>query len=306
MNKNKILFIRAKLKNDYVFDAIQQYGYKILMPYKDRNIILRLMREVWFRLKLPPKIWFNKAIVQEQVENIIVLDPLITPELLNWIVEKHPHSRVILDYENRADTTISPSVVGNSIEKWSYDKDDCDKYGMKFVHPLYFDIYRFDSRKTGKKVYDVLYLGRDKGRLKRILDFENELRQIGLKTYFHICADRSYLKYKKSVYKPVISYSQYLKLMKRSKAILNIARDGQSSITQRELEAAFDNIKCITTNIAIKDFELYDSSRYFILGLDDIKLLQAFLNSEFLPVDEKILDEYKFDLVLLSEINKVE
>lgn len=299
MNKDKVLFIRAKLKDDYVFDAIKQYGYRILIPYKDKNIILRLMRELWFKLKLPGKrIWFNKAIAQEKVENIIVLDPLITSELLDWIVRIQPESRVILDYENRADTTIVPSTVGKSIEKWSYDKEDCDKYGMKFVNPLYFDIYRFDSRKIEKKEYDVLYLGRDKGRLKRILNFENKLRKMGLKTYFHICADRSYMRYKKLVYKPVIPYSRYLKLMKKSKAILNIVRDGQSSVTQRELEAVFDNIKCITTNIAIKDFELYDKSRYFVLGDDAMEDLVEFLECPFKPISDKLLDPYRFEIVI--------
>lgn len=305
MKKSDVCFVRAKLKDDYVFDAIQKGGFKILIPYKDKNIILRLMREVWFRLKLPAKrIWYNKAISKMNAKVFIVLDPLIIPDILMWIKENHADARIILDYENRADTTINPDCVGEFVEKWSYDPDDCKKYSMRLVHPSYFDVYRFDSSKTKKIKYDVLYLGRDKGRLDRILAYQKQFEKIGLKTYFHICADRSFLKFKNPIYKSVMPYSVYLEFLKRSRASLNIVREDQNSITQRELETVFDGVKCITTNKAIKQFELYDPSRYFVLGEDDIHDLKSFIEMPFLKIEEDDLNDYKFETVIWKMINK--
>lgn len=303
MNKNDVCVIRAKLKDDYVWNAIKGYGFKIYIPYKDKNILLRLMREVWFRLGLPKKdYWFNRELKTLKESNIIVYDPLVTPDLLTWLRRQYPYARIILSYENRADSTINPTTVDKSIEVWSYDHDDCKKYGMRFISPNFFDVYGFDSRVYEKK-WDVLYLGRDKGRLQQILSYEQLFREHNLRTHFHICADRAYLKYKNKIYKNVLTYKEYLELLKNSNSILNITRDGQSSITQREMEAVFFNIKCITTNKAIKNFELYDSSRYFILGVDDIKNLNQFLSCPFLEVESQKLTEYMYETVVCKMLD---
>lgn len=302
MDTGKVCVIRAKLKEDYVWEAIEKYGFEIFIPYKDKNIVLRLMREVWYRLGLPNrKIWYNSDIKHINAETIVVYDPLITNDFLIWLREKYPKSRIILSYENRADTTINPDCVDNTIEKWSYDKDDCEQYNMGFITPNFFDVYSFDSQHYEKK-YDVLYLGRDKGRLQHILDYEREFKKQNLRTYFHICADRSYMKYKNKQYKKVLSYKEYLELVKKSNAILNIARDGQTSITQRELEAVFFNVKCITTNKGILDFEFYDPSRYFVLGEKDGMDVKTFLNLPISKIREEEIKSYKFDTVFAKII----
>ena len=86
----------------------------------------------------------------------------------------------------------------------------------------------------------------------------------------------------------------YLELLKKSKAILNIVREGQTSITQREMEAAFDGVKCITTNKAVMEFGLYDSSRYFILGVNELNDLHSFLDEPFKQISPDQLIFYKY------------
>lgn len=281
------------MKDDYVYDALKKYGFEIYIPYKQKNLFMRILRELWFKLHLPKRsIWFNPQILESNANVFIVFDPLVVPELLEWIKKRHSGARVILNYENRADSTISPSSVSNGIEKWSYDKGDCEKYGMRFVKPSYYDIYSFDSCNNQEKEIDILYLGRDKGRLNQILNYQKLFEKQGLSTYFHICADRSYMILKKRIYKPVIRYGEYLELLKKSKAILNIARLDQDAVTQRELEVVFLNVKCITTNKSILCSELYDKSRYFVVGEDDIESLNEFLKTPFKPVSEEVLHSF--------------
>lgn len=299
MKINDICFVRAKIKDDYVFDAIKQYGFETLIPYKDKNLLLRLLREAWYKLKLPGRqIWYNKEIKKIETKAVIVLDPLISPDFLTWLHKTHACARIVLQYENRADTTINPNTVPDFVEKWSYDLDDCEKYYMKLIHPYYFDMYRFESENDCNKEYDVLYLGRDKGRMEQILKYENFFKSQGFRTYFHVCADRSFFKFKNPNYKSVMSYSTYLELLKKSNSILNIVRDGQKSITQRELEAVFDNMKCITTNKAIKEFELYDKNRYFILGVDSLDEFKHFMSMPLKKVPQDKLKEYFFPKVI--------
>lgn len=297
---NDTCVIRAKLKKDYVYDAIQHYGYPIHTPYKGNNLVLRIFREIWFRCGLPKKeIWFNKSKDNMQYRNILMFDPLIMPEYIEWIHKNYPDSRIILSYENRANKTINPDVVPDYVTKWSYDVDDCDKYSMKWSKPTFFMEYK-RIRKDEPR-YDVLYVGRDKGRAEYLLQFQKELEKHGLKTYFHICADRQFMEFKKKYYKKLLPYDEYLELLVDTKAILNIVPEGQKSVTQREMEAAFDGVKCITNNRGIKQFELYDPSIYFVLGEDDLESINDFINSDIVKIDDETLQKYDFG-VRIKEI----
>lgn len=297
MNKDDICFVRAKLKEDYVFDGIWRMGYPIVTPYTDRNLFLRCLRELWFRLHLPGRqLFYNPRLKSLRASCIIVKDPLITPGFLRWLRSLHPNARIILEYDNRADKTIDPDRVGSDIEKWSYDPDDCEKYGMKRKIPNYLDIYRITP--DPNPVFDILYLGRDKGRAEALLSLERKFSELGLRTHFHICADRRFGLRKKRCYQPLLTYRQYLRLLKKSRAILNIMPEGQRSITQREMECVFNGIKCFTNNKAIKDFHLYHPSRFFILGEDDLQTAPEFMKTEFLPVSEEALAQHKYSYTI--------
>lgn len=295
MDKSNICFIRAKQRgDDYCFDGIRKNGYEIDIPYKDTSLLFRVMREFCFRTNILPKsIWFNKKVLRETANIFIVKDPLICEEYLKWLKEKKPNARVIFDYDNLVSRTLSPERIPIGVEKWSFDPTDCEKYNMKLKHGAYFDIYKIEHEPNCD--IDVLYLGRDKGRAGELLDVETTFKKMGLKTHFHICADRSFMRYKSKRYKPVIPYSEYLDLLKRSNAVLNITQPGQKSLTMREFEAVFDNVKCITNNLGILESDLYDKTRYFILGVDDIDKLPAFLKSPFKKVPEDLLEQYRFD-----------
>ncbi|SFJ05736.1 hypothetical protein SAMN04487775_11313 [Treponema bryantii] len=293
MNNKEICIIRAKLKKDYVYDAISHYGYYIQTPYTGNSLFFRIFREIWFRCNLPfKKIWYRKLYKDNSIKWIILFDPLITPEYIEWLHSKRSDCKFLLLYENRADKTIRPDSVPKYVEKWSYDDDDCKQYSMNKFKQYFFLEYKRTPKHKPK--YDVLYLGRDKGRAEYILNFEKQLNEMGLRTYFHICADRQFLRFKKRYYKKLLTYDEYLDLLIDSKAILNIVPEGQTSVTQREMEAAFDGIKCITNNKGIKTFPLYDESIFFLLGEDDINTIPEFLSTDVKIYDYEILTNYDF------------
>ena len=297
METNKVCFIRCrKREGDYISDGIQKLGYEIVIPYKDTNLFRRLVREAWFRLHLPGrKIFFNKKINKINAEVFVIADSLICKQFLYWMKKMHPNSRICLNYENRVDKTFDPSCLDESIERWSYDKDDCKKYNMKFVHAALVDAYGFDAREKKEDKYDIVFLGKDKNRATYLKQLEEQFTALGLRSYFYICADRSFLTFKNKIYKPLMPYVEYLELLKCSKAALNIMPEGQTSLTQREIETAFYNIKCVTNNKGVLNSDLYDKSRYFVIGVDDFNNLVEFLNKPIKPVEESLLYKYSFE-----------
>jgi len=294
MRKDEVCIIRAKLKEDYVYNALKNYGYDICVPYRGGNIILRIFREFWFRLGLPGKhIWYRKEINRRNYKCIIMYDPLIMPEYIMWVKNNHPKAKLVLSYENRADRTISPLVVPEGVEKWSYDQDDCKKYDMKWSAPAFFKGYVRERKRDPK--YDIIYVGRDKGRAEKLIEIETKLNEMGLKTYFHICPDRQFLRFKKRYYKRLLTYDEYLELLIDTKAILNIVPEGQKSVTQREMEAVFDGIKCITNNAGIRDFELFSPSTFFLLEANNLDKVPEFLSYEMREKSVVSIEDYEID-----------
>ena len=294
-DKSKICFIAATIKGDYVHDGIEKMGYRIMIPYRDTNLFMRCLREAWFRLHLPARhLWYNPSCKKAKADLFVVRDSLMSAQYLGWLRKHHPYARIILEYDNMARTTIDPdSVTDPTIEKWTYDDGDAARYNMKKKAGGYYDSWK--SNKTVPPVYDVVYVGRDKGRADQMFAMEKQLQEMGLKTYFHICADRRFLTWTKPYYKPLLTYTQYLNLIGKTRAILNIVQDGAISVTMREVEAVYHNVKCITNNPIIKSQVIYHPSRYFVLGDDPIERLPEFLETQLVQASEEILWRESYD-----------
>ena len=136
-----ICYIRAKLKNDYVVNGREKKGYKNFIPYKDYNLFMRVLREIWFKLGFTQTIWFNPEIKKIANKNIIINDPLVTGNFINYVVNCHSDKNVFLVYENRVSATINPdSVIDPSVIKVTYDKTDSEIYNMHYIPGGYQDI----------------------------------------------------------------------------------------------------------------------------------------------------------------------
>ena len=118
-DKSDIQYIRAKERGwDYCFEGIKEMGYNIIIPYRDKNLIMRLLREAWFRCKLPKQsIWYNPKVKKIKASTIIVKDPLVTLDFMEYLRKKHPSKRIILEYDNRVEnskkTGLDPTLLKN-------------------------------------------------------------------------------------------------------------------------------------------------------------------------------------------------
>ena len=89
--RNDVCMIMAGGKKSYVRKGYESLGVKTIIPYYDYNIVLRLCREAWFRLRLPGKsIWFNKKIKRITADAIFIRNPLIIPAFVEWVCDIFP------------------------------------------------------------------------------------------------------------------------------------------------------------------------------------------------------------------------
>jgi len=282
-----VIFITAR--RGYITDGLNASGFLTFYPYKDKTILGRVLREVWFQVGLPEQVWYNNSIDNAHI--FIIHDPQITKRYLVWFKNKFKDSEVNFVYGNIVGKArhVYPKQIPDGIQIWTFDKNDSDKYKIR-MHSS--GGYLTSYIKTRKKVkYDVFYIGADKGRAQYIINLQKQMESIGIITKFLITANGKFSS-KKTYYAEPISYDSVIDYVSESKAILNIMLPNQNGATMRDYESIFIGVKLITNNKNIKNYDFYIENNVFILGERDISELKDFLSTPFIQINKEILRKH--------------
>lgn len=305
MNKflDDIRFIMP-LVNGFVNEPLQESGYDIKSPYYGNSFFPRVLREMHFRLGLPFKcIWFNNANITKK-EILFLSEALIIPDYLDWLHKKNPDSKIIIFYTNKVNYNNNPNKLKrNWCSIWTCDKVDSEKYNLNLYDGVaYFKIYKV---KKEEPIYDVFYIGKDKGRLDYLLSLEKKFNDLGLKTYINIVAERRWFSKRNKRYRPIMPYKEVLENLGKSKAILHLSQGAQYGITMRIMESLIHNIKLITDCSYLVNYDFYNENNIFILGKDDFNRLSEFMNTPYEKVDAKVLEHIYFEDMLKYIVKNV-
>ncbi|MDD4157629.1 MAG: hypothetical protein PHY08_13770 [Candidatus Cloacimonetes bacterium] len=294
--QHSVFFISAR--KGYAKEGLLAEGYDVINPYRDKTLIGRIIREIWFQCGFSEKIWYTR--IKKSFKYIIVQDPLVTKTYLKWLVNSQPTSIIHFIYGNQIGRAkhVKPKDIPKEINTWTFDQNDSKKYGIN-LHSS----GGYSKSYIGKKnhiLFDVFYVGADKGRGEFICDLERKMRQLGLKTKFIITADKKIAR-KKRYYSRPIPYSKVIEYNNSSKAILNIVLPNQIGATMRDFESIFNSIKLITNNNNIKNYDFYRAENVFILGERNLSELIDFLKTPFKPIEQVNLEKYTIS-ALVDEI----
>lgn len=293
MNKEKkILFLDVKNESDfYNINRNLYHNVKSVFIFSSNSILNKLLRKVCLKYNLPliKNILGSWKDELDEYEIIIITDSIYN-NIISKFIRKKFKGRIILWYWNPVIGAFNPNNIEiKDCELWSFDKDDCETYGMKYNTTYYFDTIKLPNESIENDIY---FIGSDKGRLEKLIELEKLFNKNNLKTEFHITKSKfSNNEYK---FKNLIDYNEVLKSIAKSKAILDYVQEGQIGLTQRPMEAIFHSKKLITNDKNIIEYDFYNKNNIFILGYDDIENIYEFLNSPYIPIDKKIIGRYDF------------
>lgn len=296
--KKKILIVKCNT-NDYISKIIKKRGYNIEPMYiGGGNKLKRFLRRLFLKYKLPfYKKWFNKKILNYDVEIVFFYDSLLSESLVEW-VNDNMDVKIHVWYWNIVTNTIQPDKLNDEIcSKWSFSSLDAKKYNMKFMAPYFFDEIKCDNENVE---YDILFVGKDKGRLRKLLEYKETFTNMGFKCKFIITPTRGY--HINKHYSKSISYEENFKMSCKTKVIFDYIGVNNSGQSMRVMEALFRQKKIITDNILIKNYDFYRKENIFILGEDDFRDLNKFVNSPYVELDSSIVKKYDFDNFILRFI----
>ena len=281
----------------YATKYIQQRGFTVYRHLKSTNPLTRRLlnfcRNHSFLSRIE-RLFFDNTINNNNFDNYIVYDARASVEYLKWLRENHPKARIILFYDNPvANTEVNVNQLNKKIcECWSFDYDDCKKYGLRYNSEFYFEELVCKERPIR---HDIMFLGKDKGRYDRLVELEKKFADLGLTMYLHIVPDSKLSANKKDRYRAGVSYPRLLEIVSESRVLLDILQDDQVGLTLRNMEAVFNGKKQITDNPAIRKYNFYSTDNVFVLGEDDFSKLKEFVRTPSSGYDREIVNYYTFD-----------
>lgn len=186
-------------------------------------------------------------------------------------------------------------VIPNFDEVYSFEKEDCEKYNLKFITNWIFQEEHQDTT-TKSFDYDVFNISSKDNRFKTISKIADELKLKNISSKI-IVFDK-----KRQTNNSNIEFiSKYIQIadvkeyMKRSKILLDIQRKEQNGLTFRVFESISLDKKLITTNPNIINYDFYNPSNILIIDEDNIQIDAAFFDSPYEPIPYNIYNKYTLD-----------
>lgn len=141
----------------------------------------------------------------------------------------------------------------------SYDKGDCEKYGLVY-HPTPYSIYPVPEN-TSIEPIDVFYCGcaKTKARYDAILNVFNKCKEFGLKCKFYIVGAPKEVQLDSNdiIYDHPLSYVENLQYVQKSKCILEVQQENADGYTPRLWESIVYDKHLLTNNFSIQKSEYF-------------------------------------------------
>lgn len=252
-----------------------------------------------------------KAIKEQYDFVIVVLGQSFSSKMFTDLKKDMKHSKFILYLWDSVKNFPQFAELSKGFDvTFSFDKDDCSKYGFTFM-PLFYsnevaEITRNPS--TFKTKYDVSFVGTvKKGKLPFLEQLKKELseRYKNIHFYYYLQSKLVYwfnkltnreFKGKRSkdfVYQKM-SYEDTIRLSEESEIVLDVPMANQKGLSMRTFETLAMGKKLITTNETIADYEFYNPKNIYIFK-GKIDFSNEFFNSSFDVTKQSEFDYYKID-----------
>lgn len=263
--------------------------------YASTSVLNRVMRRTSVTVACSLDGGWKKSLPEYSC--VMMPDSMATNGLLKWIKGRATiEQRRIILLRNKVETISHFSFdlarrLGYEI--WSYSNEDCDKYGFSYYRQ--FMNRRIFVGDDNQVVYDASFLGFAKDRGSIIRSVKDMLDSQGLKTWFFV-PGMDDLPGNMTSGLNQIEYDDYLKVIKSSKAVVDLVSKSNYGMTLRPLEALFAERKLITNYNDIKNEEYYHPDNIFLIGEDTD--ISAFMDIPYRKIDESIVEKYNVDYLI--------
>jgi hypothetical protein len=205
-------------------------------------------------------------------------------------------------------------------EVFSFDKQDCDRFGLTF-RPLFFDEeYELIAKEKPSLIYDLFFVGTVHSDRYRILnELKRQFEANGLRVFYFLYIPSKLMYYQRKMMTSELNGSKLMEFsfvglpsnvltakLKQSKAVVDIQHPKQTGLTMRTIEMLGANKKVITSNLDIMHYDFYHPNNICIVDRENVVVPTEFMKSPFVPVEEKVKERYSIKYFVLDVLGLTE
>lgn len=247
-------------QTDICEDAVVYNMFEELSPLK--KMILEFMLLSHSKI---PDTYFNQNLRHVSSETLIVFDGHARPEFLRWLIRVNPGKRFIFwcwNTVSEIENNLSLKDIPPEYEIWSYSEFDCRQNNLRYNTTFFWNQY--DDLSSDEYDSDIYFIGKDKGRYKKIKKLERAFTDAGIQCKFQVVPTHPW-NYRRGFVQS-IPYDAVIQNIRKAKAIMDICVSKTAGPTLRSIEAAFYKKKIVSDDMNIMKMKFYNQSNTFILG----------------------------------------
>lgn len=290
--------------NQHIANAMTEKGHTVqhinfdAFSYKYPNVLYKVynfLLKAFVRKNLK-HIYYGKEILK-RLETFGKQDIIITMKG-DFIA-----SESIKDFKKYTDKSIAffndnirrypniANVMPHFDEVYSFEKDDCKKYNLKFKTNF---IYKQEPNTNTSFNYQLFNISSKDRRSSTILKIAKQLKEKGIASKIIIFDKKHTIKdngFVDLIRKP-INLNEVNEYIKNSKVLLDIHRDKQDGLSFRVFESLGLHKKLITTNQDIKSYDFYNPNNIMVIDADHLTIDASFFETPYEEIPSEILDKY--------------
>ena len=268
------------------------FVYKYPNPlYKIYNFVLK-----FFFKKNIKNIYYGKEIINrlkqigEKQDFILTIKGDFIDK--KYLKELKNHTTKSIGFFNDS-ATRCPKInkVASSFDQgFSFEKDDCKKLNLKFASNW---IYKESRNSEQTFDYQVFNISSKDKRLPVISKIVSELKSKDIK-YKIMVLDKNHNSNENDIefFSKKISLNEISKYIEKSKALLDVNREGQLGLTFRIFESIGLEKKLITTNPDIVNYDFYNPNNILVIDEENPVIPVSFFESDYEKLPEEIYKKY--------------
>lgn len=281
-------------ENRHIVRHINFFEFKHKYPnfrLKLYNFILKTI----FRKNIK-NFYYGKEILKKLAENNELQDVILTikGDFIDpkSILEFKKFTNKSIAFFNDSSTRCPKikRVISSFDEVYSFEKDDCNKYDLKFITNWIYPIEKGNQKTEQFQVYNIS----SKDRRSKLLSQIAQILKENKINYKIIIFDRKNKKLNTNLEytKTPIPLAEVNNNLCNSQVLLDINRMGQNGLTFRVFESIGLEKKLITTNTDIKNYDFYNTNNILIIDEKNPKIPLSFFNTEYEKIPEMISKKY--------------
>jgi hypothetical protein len=252
---------------------------------------------------------YYKKSLMTVFDKVLVINPERLSKNTITLIKKLTYSSQFILYmwDSFANKKMNKKVIQYFDKCLTFDPDDSSRLNIIF-RPLFFLTNKEDKKIYHEKI-DVSFIGTGHSDRPKIIEtIKKQCHKSGWTYFFylylqspliyifHKITNRGFKGIIKNFfyYKPV-DYNEYMEIVDKSRAIIDIEHPKQIGLTMRTFEVLGEEKKLITTNKNIVEYDFYNEANILVIDRDNPVIDVDFLNKTYQPLSPDLYYKYSID-----------